>query len=168
MKFVLFSICSLFFSSCGFADKNSSPFPISIDSICVKKSERKMYVFSSKKLIKSYIISIGQNPIGPKKIKGDMKTPEGLYFIDGKNPKSSYYKNLGVSYPNEQDKKNAAVLKKSTGGDIKIHGFVDTKGSFRNRKTIYTYTYGCICVCNDDMDELFENVKVGVPILIVP
>ncbi|MBP6455819.1 MAG: L,D-transpeptidase family protein [Chitinophagaceae bacterium] len=168
MKFVLFSICSIFFSSCTLADKNSSPFPVFIDSICVKKSERKMYVFSSKKLIKTYTISIGQNPIGAKKIKGDMKTPEGLYFINDKNPNSSYYKNLGVSYPNELDKKNAAVLKKSTGGDIKIHGFVDVNGNSKNRNTIYSYTYGCICVCNDDMDELFENVKIGAPILIVP
>ncbi len=168
MKLILFFCTILFCSSCDAIENKPSPFPISIDSICVKKLERKMDVYSNQKLIKTYNISIGQNPIGAKKIKGDMKTPEGLYFINDKNPNSSFYKNLGVSYPNEQDKKNAKALKKPTGGDIKIHGFVDAKGSAKNRNIIYTYTYGCICVCNNDMDELFEYVKIGAPIFILP
>ena len=62
-----------------------------------------MYVYKSHILLKSYHISLGFTPVGPKQFQGDGKTPEGIYFISDKNQFSQYHKSLGVSYPNKED-----------------------------------------------------------------
>ncbi|MGQ3089235.1 L,D-transpeptidase family protein, partial [Flavobacterium sp.] len=92
-----------------------------INRLVVYKSKRKMEAWCGDELLKTYTISLGKDPIGHKQFKGDCKTPEGIYYIDGRNPNSAFYKNLGVSYPNAADSAHAEKLGKSPGGDIKIH-----------------------------------------------
>ena len=93
-----------------------------VNLIVVEKSKRQLALYHNNELLKTYKISLGKNPAGHKQFEGDSKTPEGIYHIDSKNPKSKYFLNLGISYPNEKDKENAARHNKSAGGDIKIHG----------------------------------------------
>ena len=78
-----------------------------IDKIIVLKSEKELQAWSKGKLIKTYKVSIGRNPVGDKEYEGDKKTPEGIYSINDKNPNSGYYKNLGISYPNNEDRRHA-------------------------------------------------------------
>lgn len=78
-----------------------------IDALVVYKSERKLVAFSKGKLIKTYSIALGKSPVGAKQFQGDNKTPEGVYFINGKNAHSVAYKNLGISYPNSKDISNS-------------------------------------------------------------
>lgn len=127
-----------------------------------------MYLFANKQVVRTYDISIGYNPIGHKQQQGDNRTPEGLYFIEDKNPNSSYFKNLGISYPNQADRANAQKRHVSPGGDIKIHGYADEQGRTTDWNTRYAYTWGCIGLCNRDMDEVFRIVKVGARIYIQP
>ncbi|MGA0226426.1 MAG: L,D-transpeptidase family protein [Paracoccaceae bacterium] len=122
-----------------------------------------MYLFDGKTVLRSYKIGLGSEPVGDKKVQGDGKTPEGLYYIDRKNPKSRYYLSLGISYPNSADKAEAQALGKSPGGDIFIHG-EDTKPNFFKRD----WTAGCIAVKNREIREIYALVKVGTPILIHP
>ena len=75
-----------------------------IDRLVVHKSKRTMSAYSQGKLLKTYPISLGKQPVGHKQFEGDGKTPEGKYRINERNPNSGYHKNLGVSYPNEADK----------------------------------------------------------------
>lgn len=75
-----------------------------VDSIIVLKSERRLQVYNNRHLLKTYKIALGEHPIGHKQYEGDRKTPEGLYFINGKNPNSTCHKNLGISYPNDTDR----------------------------------------------------------------
>ena len=49
-----------------------------ITEIVVKKSKRKLYLFSGDEIIKSYKIDLGFTPEGHKNLEGDGKTPEGL------------------------------------------------------------------------------------------
>ena len=137
--------------------------PKNIDSIFVDKSERKMKVFYQKELLKIYEVGIGKATQGHKQYEGDLKTPEGLYYIDGKNPNSDFHKNLGISYPNPQDKAYAESGK-SPGGDIKIHGI--GKGYAPNAK--FSFTWGCVSVTNQEIDELYAATPIGIPILIRP
>jgi murein L,D-transpeptidase YafK len=140
------------------------PVPTQIDSIMVDKSEGKMSVFYRNKLLKIYDVGIGQVPKGHKEVEGDLKTPEGLYHIDGKNPNSDFHKNLGISYPNEKDKNHAKTLGKSAGGAIKIHGIGE--GYPPNKR--FGFTWGCIAVTNTEIDELYAATPVGIPIHIFP
>ncbi|WP_299826002.1 L,D-transpeptidase family protein [uncultured Pontibacter sp.] len=139
-----------------------------IDKLSIDKSERELSVYSKGKLLKTYSISLGKEPIGDKQFEGDNKTPEGLYFINGKNSQSSYYKNLGISYPNSEDRNEAKKLSKSAGGDIKIHGLPNKLPFLGRLHRITDWTAGCVAVTNEEMDELFNTVKMGTPIEIKP
>ncbi|HAU56036.1 MAG TPA: hypothetical protein DCW66_23160, partial [Sphingobacterium sp.] len=86
-----------------------------VDKLIVYKSKRTLLAYSKGKLLKSYRISLGGQPVGDKEFEGDLKTPEGLYTINDKNPNSDYHKNLGVSYPNELDIAHAKSLGKDAG-----------------------------------------------------
>ena len=134
-----------------------------VTSIVVKKKARRMYLFEGNDMLRSYQIGLGSEPVGDKKIEGDGKTPEGLYYIDRKNPKSKYFLSLGISYPNKTDLTEASALDKPAGGDIFIHG-EDTKPNFFKRD----WTAGCIAVKNREIREIYALVDVGTPIFIHP
>lgn len=125
-----------------------------------------MKVYSEGLLLKTYKVSLGKNPLGRKQFEGDCRTPEGIYSIDGKNPKSAFHKNLGISYPNEKDLENAKRLGKPTGGDIKIHGLRNGKGYISKFHRWKDWTAGCIAVTDTEIDELYDAVKMGAEIYI--
>ena len=131
--------------------------------IIVNKSERRMFLFHNDTMLKKYKIDLGFAPIGDKYYEGDGKTPEGNYYINRKNPYSKFYLSIGISYPNERDRAEAATLGKSSGGDIFIHGGSDRRKLGRN-----DWTWGCIAVPNREIEEIYSMVKNGTPIRINP
>src|SRR6184192_804830 len=74
--------------------------PLVAPRIVVKKSERKLFLYSNGKLVRTYRIGLGLSPVGDKIKAGDRRTPEGDFYILTKNDKSAFYLSLGVSYPN--------------------------------------------------------------------
>ncbi|MDO4881365.1 MAG: L,D-transpeptidase family protein [Capnocytophaga sp.] len=139
-----------------------------IDRIVIEKSKRKMMVYEKGKLLKTYSIALGRNPIGAKEYEGDKKTPEGIYTINDKNPNSGYYKNLGISYPNKENIKHAKKLGKPAGGDIKIHGLRNKGGFIGKFHRFKDWTLGCIAVTNEEMEELYNATPIGTKIEIKP
>ena len=137
---------------------------IQIDNIVVYKSKREMLVYSNGELQKTYKISLSRQPIGHKEFEGDKKTPEGIYSINDKNSKSSYHKNLGVSYPNKDDLVKDRQLGKSASGDIKIHGIRNGIGFIGKFHRWFDWTLGCIAVTDREIDELYKAVKIGTSI----
>ena len=139
-----------------------------IDRLVVHKSKRTMSAYSQGKLLKTYPISLGKQPVGHKHFEGDGKTPEGKYRINERNPNSGYHKNLGVSYPNEADKAYAAAQGKSPGGLIKIHGMINGWGFIGKKHLQKDWTNGCIAVTDEEIDELYRSVKHNAEIEILP
>ena len=131
-----------------------------VDKIVVLKSKRELQLWYKNTLLKTYKISLGLQPIGHKEYEGDRKTPEGSYFINGKNPTSDYYKNLGISYPNNKDRAYAKSMGKSTGGDVKIHGMRNDMTWWGNAHRFRDWTHGCIAVTNPEMEEIYSVVKM--------
>lgn len=172
MKRKLIFILILTITVIGFFAYSQSDKPldksVAIDKIIVEKGKRKLNLYSSDKLIKTYSVSLGRNPKGDKEFEGDKKTPEGRYFINDKNPNSGYYKNLGISYPNNQDIEQAEKLGKKPGGQIKIHGLKNGLGWIGKTHLLMDWTAGCIALTNNEIDELYEVIKVGTPIEIRP
>jgi murein L,D-transpeptidase YafK len=165
---ILISIVLLSLLVFYFYPKKELPKNTVIDYIKVYKSKRQLLVYSKDQLLKTYSISLGQNPIGHKEFEGDSKTPEGIYYINDRNPNSDYHKNLGVSYPNEKDIEHAKKLGKSAGGDIKIHGLRNGIGFIGKFQRYKDWTAGCIAVTNNEIDELYTSVKAGATIEIFP
>jgi len=132
-----------------------------IDKILVLKSKRQLQVFNKGKLIKTYKISLGREPVGAKQFEGDDKTPEGQYIINDKNPNSGYHLNLGISYPSASDIQFAKSKGKSPGGLIKIHGLKNGRGFIGKFHRFFDWTHGCIAVTNKEIEELYHNVEIG-------
>ncbi|MCO4293709.1 L,D-transpeptidase family protein [Solitalea sp. MAHUQ-68] len=151
-----------------FYPESKLPLKTNIDKLVVIKSERKLMAFSNNRLVKTYAISLGREPEGAKQYEGDMKTPEGLYFINDKNANSGYYKNLGISYPDKKDLALAKKLGKPAGGDVKIHGLKNGLGFIDKFQRWYNWTWGCIALTNKEIEELYSHVAVGTPIEIKP
>ena len=126
-----------------------------------------MIVYSNGDELKTYKISLGREPVGKKEFEGDKKTPKGFYFINDKNSNSEFHLNLGISYPNESDKKNAEKLNKNPGGQIKIHGLKNGLGFIGKFHRFFDWTLGCIAVTNKEIEELYKNIPIGTEIEII-
>ena len=144
-----------------------------IDIIHVYKSQRYLVLEHQHNMIRRYPIRLGFNPIGHKAQEGDGKTPEGRYVIDWRNPQSSFYKSLHVSYPNAKDQQKAQQLGVSAGGNIMIHGSATTKQvkvlpNLMHYFPQKDWTWGCIAVRNIDIDEIWQLVNNDTVIEIHP
>ena len=136
-----------------------------ITGIVVNKADREMFLVHNGRALEKYDIELGFAPIGDKKVEGDGKTPEGTYFIDRRNPNSRFHLSLGISYPNAQDRAEAAALGQSPGGDIFIHG---QQNPFKPGRGDPDWTWGCISVTNREMEDIYAMVATGTPITINP
>jgi murein L,D-transpeptidase YafK len=151
-----------------FLPEERLPAQTKIDKLVVMKREGTMHAYANGKLVKVYTIAIGKNAIGDKEYEGDKRTPEGSYYINGKNPDSGYHKNLGISYPDKKDRQEAKAKGVRTGGDVKIHGLKNGIGILGKFHRFRNWTAGCIAVTNEEMDELYDAVAIGTPIIIRP
>jgi murein L,D-transpeptidase YafK len=140
-----------------------------VTAVQVHKAERKMYLLHNERVLETYNIHLGGQPVGAKQFEGDRKTPEGLYYISHKNPNSTYHLSLGISYPNDQDRAFAAAAGKRTGGDIFIHGGPPKQANGRAFKTaVRDWTAGCIAISDKQIEEVYSMIKPGTPIFIMP
>lgn len=120
------------------------------------------------KVLTTYTISLGGEPIGPKTREGDHKTPEGHYIIDSRNSKSQFHLALHVTYPNASDIANARKHHVPPGGAIMIHGLPKGYGWVKSASKVVNWTDGCIAVTNDEIEEIWRMVPDGTPIEIKP
>ncbi len=134
-----------------------------VTRVIVYKERHKMYLMHNDKVLKRYDIELGFAPTGHKAVEGDGKTPEGEYIIDRRNPNSTFYLSIGISYPNAADVAKAKALGKSPGGDIFIHG-----GRRKIDSPEPDWTAGCISVSNRQMRDIYAMVRNGTPITINP
>src|SRR5262249_751387 len=155
--------------------------PLADARIEVLKRSRQLILYSGTSVVKKYRIGLGFTPEGHKVRQGDGRTPEGSYYVCSRNPKRKFFLSLGLSYPNEADADRglkdglitrdqhhqitAALLRGGVplwntqlGGEIFIHG----EGS----KT--DWTWGCVALENQDIQELFNTVPRGTPVTIKP
>src|SRR5689334_3545596 len=94
---------------------------VQADKILIVKSTRTMTLLNGDKILKTYRVALGTVPVGPKRVEGDHKTPEGNYVIDSRNPQSQFHMALHISYPSAADQQKARKLGARPGGAIMIH-----------------------------------------------
>jgi hypothetical protein len=81
--------------------------PLHADRVVVQKKERTLQLLSGGRVIKSYRVALGGDPVGAKTRQGDHKTPEGIYVLDSRNAHSQFHKSIHISYPNARDRAEA-------------------------------------------------------------
>lgn len=156
--------------------------------IKANKSQGKMYVYRGTELLKSFPADFGTNmqdtvktQRGSVEDKRHWITPEGRFYIVEKNDQSAFYKAFLLSYPRPEDAERGyrkglvtaqqvriiqqahdrfqrPPMNTPLGGMIEIHG----KGSGKR----LNWTQGCIAIRDFYMDELWEYVQVGTPVLV--
>ena len=137
-----------------------------IERLVVEKSARRMLVYADGRVVHTFEhIQLGAAPVGPKRIQGDERTPEGTYTIDYGNPHSAYHLSLHISYPDAAAKAFAARAGRSPGGDIFIHG---QPNDLSLGRVPGDWTDGCIALSNEEIEALWQSVGDGTPIEIRP
>lgn len=150
-------------------------------AIYIWKSRRLMVLREGGQVVRRFEVALGIDPQDPKVRRGDNRTPEGTYYVREKKTQSSFRRFLGLSYPNVADADRGlnrrlisqeewadiffANLRGRTppsttllGGRIGIHGYGDRP------ELNVDWTQGCIAVRNDDIDYLFNRVRIGTPV----
>jgi murein L,D-transpeptidase YafK len=138
------------------------------ERVLVLKKERTLQLLSGGKVIKSYKVALGGNPIGPKTRQGDHKTPEGVYVLDRRNAHSQFHRAIHISYPNERDRAEARKLKVSPGGDVFVHGLPNGYRFVGAAHRLKDWTDGCVAVTDEEIEEIWRAVPDGTPIEIRP
>lgn len=142
--------------------------PVAADSLVLNKSRRELVVYYRGYPVHVYYVALGRNPVGDKERIGDNRTPEGLFYIEGRNPNSRYHLSLRISYPDAMHRARAAKLGVEPGGDIMIHGLPEEQAVFGPAHRDYDWTNGCIAVTNKEIEELWRVIHDGTPIEIKP
>ena len=138
------------------------------DRVVVLKKEHTLQLLNQGKVIKTYKVALGGDPVGPKARQGDHKTPEGVYVLDSRNPHSQFYKSIHISYPNVRDRAAARDSHVSPGGDVFVHGLPNGYKWVGAAHRLKDWTDGCIAVTDEEMDEIWSGVPDGTPIEIHP
>ena len=144
------------------------PTVLRADHVVVVKKERTLELLGQGKVIKSYKVALGGDPVGPKTKQGDHKTPEGMYVLDFRNAHSQFYKSIHISYPNEHDRAFAQQKGVSPGVDVFLHGLPNGYGAIGAAHRLKDWTDGCIAVTDEEMVEIWKAVPDGTPIEIKP
>jgi murein L,D-transpeptidase YafK len=137
-------------------------------AILVEKQARRLTLLHGDKVIQTFRISLGRNPIGAKQREGDSRTPEGTYEIDSKNRHSHFHLALHISYPDADDRGRAVSRNVAPGSDIMIHGLPNGLGWLGNLHLLRDWTDGCIAVTDPEIEEIWGLVDTGTPIQIKP
>lgn len=163
--------------------------------LLVVKSNYSMYLLEYGVVSAQYKIALGQEPSGHKQKQGDNRTPEGQYRIIEKSigPFGGAYgaflgsRWMRLNYPNNWDaeagfrkgiitKSQLSQIKQANaqqkeplkttelGGGIGIHGW---NGAWPGRDK-QNLTWGCISLEKEELEALYEKVKPGTKVLILP
>ncbi len=144
-------------------------------SIVIYKRKRALVMYNYGARKRQYPIVLGPNASGPKRYEGDLRTPEGLYRIDQLRVHNRWRYFLSINYPNARDEKayrdNLAegLIPLDRGAPARIGGALGIHGNDRPKKqgAAEDWTRGCVAMHNEDIDELYTNVKIGTPVLIL-
>jgi murein L,D-transpeptidase YafK len=142
--------------------------PVKADRVLILKSRHELQLLKGGKVIKTYPVALGRNATGPKRQRGDGRTPEGLYIIDGRNAESIFTKSLHISYPNAIDAAVARTAGVEPGGQVMIHGLPLWAGKVDLVQFFRDWTDGCVAVGNKAIEEIWDAVDDGTLVEIRP
>ena len=124
--------------------------------VAVDKSRQRFFLMEKGKS-RDYLCTTGQAQ-GDKQVRGDLKTPEGVYFVVRKRTERLDFEEYGgeayiLDYPNPVDR-----LRGKTGSGIWVHS--------RGRAITPFESRGCVVLNLKDIAEVGPELKRGTPVLI--
>jgi len=171
-------------------DEPAKPFvhadPYSVE---ILKSKRELRVLQGSRVARRYRAALGSGGLGDKRIRGDHKTPVGVYYITGFNEESAFDIFMRLNYPSLKDGffglKRALITREEfdrivdaqrqdtlppqntpLGGAIGIHGIGEETTDRLKIHANLDWTQGCIALTNREIRELRSFVDVGTMVVI--
>ncbi len=158
-------------------------------AIEIQKGKRLLLLKQGDRVARRFQIAIGRGGLGDKRIRGDNKTPVGVYHITGFNETSPFHLFMRLNYPNVKDgffglkqhlisrqqfDRIVDATRMSTlppqdtllGGAIGIHGLGVESDETRHIHAQLDWTQGCIALTNREIEELRRYVDVGTRVVI--
>lgn len=158
-------------------------------SIEIDKSDRTLIVRSGSSVARKFQVALGRGGLGDKRIRGDNKTPLGVYHIVAFNDASPFDLFMRLNYPNVKDAffglRNHLIDRKdftqiasavrqdalppqdtSLGGAVGIHGLGEETEEKLKVQKLLDWTKGCIALSNRDVQELRRYVDIGTKVTI--
>jgi murein L,D-transpeptidase YafK len=154
----------------------------------VDKSERVLTAYCARGAVVELTAAMGRQPVGPKQVAGDMRTPEGRYRVSGRAVSSRFHAFLPIDYPSVADADRALAEGRigpgdharivdahrrgvpppadtPLGGHIGLHG----EGQrWAGDSRYLNWTLGCIALSDAELDYVIERVEPGVAVEITP
>ncbi len=157
------------------------PMVLESPRVVVLKSQRRLHLFDGDRLIRSYPIDLGFAPRGQKIRRDDGRTPIGRFTIVSKNAQSPYHRFLGLSYPDETAVARGLAMGLISNGEAvsirralaegrppdwhtALGGGIGLHGHRRGRD----WTGGCVALSDAHIEELFNVLRIGDPVEILP
>lgn len=145
------------------------------ERLLIDKSDRTLKIIFADGAVRTLRgVSFGPNwNSGPKRQRGDRKTPEGEYRILEHRtsrelyPDVTYLPALYLDYPNERDREASAELGVDPGDAIMIHGPHPSVPEFLLRLR-GDWTDGCAALTAAQMDYLMRFTREGTRVTIQP
>ncbi len=140
--------------------------------IVISKKKYELRVYDSKGWLVTFPVVFGSNDPGDKLMEGDRRTPEGTFTIISKRVHEKWDRFLMLDYPNADsyrkfnDRKARGLIPQnaSIGGGVGIHGTWPHEGYAVDQ--YQNWTWGCISMKNQDVEELFQMIPVGTKVTI--
>jgi hypothetical protein len=155
--------------------------------IRVSKSKRRVYVYHGTELAHTFEADMAYNSFADKKRNGGegrpdhWRTPEGTFYVVRKNPQSQFYKAFVLNYPKVEDARrglDADLISRAQYEAIKdaqqnfrmppmdtdLGGWIEIHGDGTGDAT--AWTQGCVAIRNAAMDVIWDQVRVGTPVLV--
>ncbi len=154
----------------------------------VDKSDRTLYVYHGAELVRTLPADVAVSEGDKVRRSGldereQWRMPEGVFYVVGRNARSSYYRAFVLSYPDpvhalrglEQGLIDEATYQAIVRADADgvsppmgtpLGGMIEVHGSGSGRRE--AWTRGCVALRNVHMDELWDVVAVGTPVVIEP
>jgi lipoprotein-anchoring transpeptidase ErfK/SrfK len=149
--------------------------------VVVLLSKHRAHLFDGDRLIRTYPVDVGVASGGQILRAGDGRTPTGRFHIVSKNPDSPHHRFLGIDFPNgeavafglrsglislgeassildHQSPAGGPRWGTALGGGLGIHG----------RRVGRDWTGGCVALSDRDVEELYDVLRIGDPVEILP
>ncbi len=143
--------------------------------LLVDKSDYRLYLYEDVTLRKIYKVVFGSRAMTDKLVQGDRQTPEGTFRIQSKRYDGRWSRFMLLDYPNEsswakfhqRQQQGLISANADIGGGIGIHGVEYGSGIRDNYvDSRINWTLGCVSMKNSDVNELYEILKIGTPVVI--
>jgi murein L,D-transpeptidase YafK len=157
--------------------------------LLISKKKNELIVESFGQVVKKYYIASGKGGEGTKRLRGDSKTPLGIYQVANVKESSRFHFFIQLDYPNLLDawygyknkiidsnefkriakaysKREAPPQDTELGGFIGIHGLGITNEEKLNIHESFDWTDGCIALTNEEINDLKKFVLIGTQVII--